>query len=306
MLGRIRPWVIRDVTDPAAAKPQLLVEHAALERVAHELGAGRDPELLHDVGPVRLDRAHREVELTRDLLVRVTEGEQTEDLVLALREGILGRDEPGAERWVDIALPGGHLPDGGDELGVRRLLEDIAAGPCRERLSHVGGVVLHRQDQHLRVGRLLEDRRSGLDSAPGRHDDVHEDHVGLLRAHLEHRRPGVARFADDLEVLLAVQEQLEPGADDGVVVDDHDANQRSGTSTATVVPRCGADSTDRRPPTSAIRSRIPSSPRPPTWSALGSNPRPSSSITTTTASPFLVSTTLTVRAFACLITFVSA
>ena len=61
-----------------------LLEHALIERIAHELGAARKPELLHDVRPMRLGRSHRDVELRGDLLVRVAEGEQAKNLALAI------------------------------------------------------------------------------------------------------------------------------------------------------------------------------------------------------------------------------
>ena len=54
------------------------------EGVAHELGAALQIELLHDVRAVRLRGAHRDVELFRDLLIRVSEREQPQDFVLAL------------------------------------------------------------------------------------------------------------------------------------------------------------------------------------------------------------------------------
>ena len=89
-----------------AARRLLLLQHSLVERVANELGAAREPELLHDVRAVRLGRSHRDVELRRDLLVRVPEREQTQDLALpvgqrilvgaALRLG-LGKDETRAD-----------------------------------------------------------------------------------------------------------------------------------------------------------------------------------------------------------------
>ena len=60
------------------------LEQALRERVADELGAARQPELLHDVRAVRLGGAHRDVELLGDLLVRVPEREQAQDLALAV------------------------------------------------------------------------------------------------------------------------------------------------------------------------------------------------------------------------------
>src|SRR5581483_12208738 len=64
------------------------LERAGSERVANELGAAREAKLLHDPSAVRLGRAHRDEEKLRDLLVRVAEREQVEDLVLAFRERI--------------------------------------------------------------------------------------------------------------------------------------------------------------------------------------------------------------------------
>src|SRR5205085_10419004 len=60
-----------------------VLEQPLAERVANELGAGRETKLLHDVRTVRLRRAHRDVERLRDLLVRMPEGEESQHLTLA-------------------------------------------------------------------------------------------------------------------------------------------------------------------------------------------------------------------------------
>lgn len=44
----------------------------------HKLGAGREPEPLHDAVAIRLDSADRDEELLRDLLIRMTERQQAE------------------------------------------------------------------------------------------------------------------------------------------------------------------------------------------------------------------------------------
>lgn len=59
-------------------------EQPALERVPHELRARVQPQLLLDVGAVGLNRSHRQVELTRDLGVRVPQGDQAQNVDLAL------------------------------------------------------------------------------------------------------------------------------------------------------------------------------------------------------------------------------
>jgi hypothetical protein len=61
-----------------------------LERVAHELGAAGEPDLLLDVRAMRLDRADRQVQLAADLRVRVAQRDELEDLELALGE-VIGR-----------------------------------------------------------------------------------------------------------------------------------------------------------------------------------------------------------------------
>jgi nucleotide-binding universal stress UspA family protein len=54
----------------------LLVEQIVRNRIADELGAGRESQLLHDVCPVGLRRANGDVEQLGDLLVRVPERKQ--------------------------------------------------------------------------------------------------------------------------------------------------------------------------------------------------------------------------------------
>ena len=53
-----------------------VLEQALVDRVANEFGPGGQAQLLHDVRPVRLGGAHRDVEHLRDLLVRVAESEE--------------------------------------------------------------------------------------------------------------------------------------------------------------------------------------------------------------------------------------
>ena len=65
---------------------ELDVDQPALDRVADELGAGGHRQLLLDVRAVGLDGAHAQIELLGDLVVGVAEGDQAEDLQLALGE----------------------------------------------------------------------------------------------------------------------------------------------------------------------------------------------------------------------------
>ena len=136
--------------------------------------------------------------------------------------------------------------------------------------------------------------RRRVEPAPPGHDDVEQDDVRLVQPRLADRLLGVARLVLDGDVLLGLEQQTQPRADERVVVDDQDADHVSGTSATKVVPAPGRDSIASRPPSSADALPHPEQPdaavaarRP------GSNPTPSSSTTTDTASSLRVRTTLT-------------
>src|SRR4051812_42055364 len=244
----------------------------------------------------------------------MAEREQAQDLALAVGQRIrlgrgllrrLGGDEPGAERRMDVAAAARHLADRRDDLLVRGLLEDVAARAGPERLADVAGIVLHRQDEHLRVGRLLLELREYVDTALAGHHHVEEDHVGLQRAGPEDGVLRVPSLPHHLDVVLVLEQEPQPGPDDRVVVHDDDGDQ-SGTSTASVVPPPGLDSRASFPSWSATRSRMPTRPRPPERVSSTSNPLPSSSITSEAVPLRRMRRTLTFVAPACFTTFVSA
>ena len=56
----------------------------------------------------------------------------------------------------------------------------------------------------------MEDERRAFDPARAGHDDVHHDHVGLLRAHFEDRVAHAARLRNDLDVVLRLQHGRRP------------------------------------------------------------------------------------------------
>ena len=148
------------------------------------------------------------------------------------------------ELRVHVAAAAGDLADRGDDLGVGRLLEHVAARADGERLADVARVVLHREHEHLDALVLVQQRRHDVEAAPVGHRHVHQHQVGIDRARLEDRLARGAGLADDLDVLLALEQQPQPGADDRVVVDDQHANAHaSGTSTFSVVPAFLRDST---------------------------------------------------------------
>ena len=278
--------------DGAGASRQLL-EQALVDRVAHELGAGRQPELLHDVRPVRLGRAHRDVEHLRDLLVRVAEREQPQHLALALRERVgllarlrlgLGRDQPRAERR-DGRSGRRPRPPAPRRRPRRRPPPSgrSRSRPRRTPRARSAGRPASRA-QHLRLRRLLEHERHALDPALAGHDDVHQDDVGLLRARLEDGRRGrrrprrrprcrprrrAARCRPERTTAWSstIRTRIVVIRSRGHL--DHDRRAR--------LPR--VDSTASLPPSSPTRSLIPTRPSPSPRRRPAPKPRPSSSIT---------------------------
>ena len=185
-----------------------------------------------------------------------------------------------------VAAAAGDVADRGDDVGVDGLLEDVAGGAGVERLADVARVVLHREDQHLRLGRVVQHVRDRLDARLPGHDDVHQDHVGLRRARLEDGVPRVAGLADDLDV------RPRPRAPCAGRCGRRRGRRRSGRGSARSSQRTIAGAPRRRsscrrpgwtrssacrPAARAARpSRAGRDPRAP---ASGAKPRPSSSIT---------------------------
>lgn len=176
----------------------------------------------------------------------MTEGQQPDDFVFTLRERVvvcprplfgLSGHQARPERRMHVPLPVRHLTYCRHDLGVGGLLEDVAARTCPKGLPDVGSVVLHRENEHVRARRLLEQVGDDLDPASARHDQVEEHDVGLVGPRFEDRAACVRGLRDHLHVLLGLEQQPEARPDDGVVVDDEDAcAQRIGTSTDSVVP----------------------------------------------------------------------
>ena len=265
ILGSVSNGVIRNASRPVlvvrvpdgererAGCLRLVVEHAVDERVAHELGAGLEAELLHDVRPVRLGGAHRDEQHLRDLLIRVAEREQAQHLALPVGERVarsppgrvdLRLREPGAERRMHVAPTRSDLAHRLHDLGVGRLLQHVAARAGGERLANVRRIVLHREHQHASLG-CIDHLGAGFETRAPRHDDVEEHDIGLLEARCEDTAVAVARLPDHLDVVLAVEQEPQACSDDCVIVDDEDADRHGSATVPLSTARSGAAGTSR-------------------------------------------------------------
>src|SRR5438105_14573829 len=66
-----------------------LMKPVLQDGISHNSDAGIDAELLHRISFVSLDRLNRQIHALCDLFVAVTEGDKTQDLGLAIGEGVL-------------------------------------------------------------------------------------------------------------------------------------------------------------------------------------------------------------------------
>src|SRR5690606_9252059 len=86
----------------------------------------------------------------------------------------------------------------------------------------------HRgESYHLDVRVQPADLPGGLNPAHHRHQQVHHDDVRLELAGQRDGLAPVLGLADDLEVVLEAEGQLQAPAHDGVVIDEQDTDHRS-------------------------------------------------------------------------------
>ena len=220
-------------------------EQPAIERPAHEVGSGIEPQLRHRVRAVRLHGSHAQVHELRDLCVRVTEREQAHDLTLAIRERIRRRrgrclDHRRTERRVQVPLAALDGLDRGDELVLRRVLDEIALRSRGERALHAIGLVVHAQDQHATATSLGLERGDEVDTVRVRQSEVEHDDVGALHLDEFDGIPGGAGLARHGDARRILEDASKSGSDDRVVVDEE---HRGGWNSIDHVPSLpnGAD-----------------------------------------------------------------
>ena len=112
-----------------------------------------------------------------------------------------------------------------DELGIRGLLEHVAEGARLECLAGERGVVLHREHHD---GGLLHELGDRGQAGRARHVEVEHEHVGAVGRDHALRRVDLAGLGDHREAILGLEQQLEPGAYDRMVVREYEADRLHG------------------------------------------------------------------------------
>ena len=144
-----------------------------------------------------------------------------------------------------LAAPGARSHPAGDDAGDGRVEVDLAAMRGPDRRGQVVRLGILEQEaaragldrgrdalllDEARDGDDLDGRVAGLELGRGGdpvetgHDEVHDDDVGEQRRRRLERRDAVGGLADDLEVIVQVEEVAHAAADHGMVVDDQDTD----------------------------------------------------------------------------------
>ncbi len=113
--------------------------------------------------------------------------------------------------------------------GVRQfvggdVLEQVADGAGFESPLHEIVFFEAGKGDHLYVGMTLADGADGGGAVDVRHDQVHEDHVGLNAFAFDDGLVAVAGFTDKFQVIIGEQEGGEAAAYHGMVIHQHHAN----------------------------------------------------------------------------------
>ena len=214
---------------PPARFSSLRLDQAAADRIADQLDTVAHPELSHRIAAVILDRLLGEMKDLGDLARRMGLGDELDDFLLARREVLVGLVAAPLQDVLDQGLLGGrgeerlaalHRTDCLHQIGVGLRLQHVAGGAGPQRLEEVALVVVHGQDQDGDLGRLALDLTRCLQPGQLRHPHVEDREVGALADRCVAGLRSVRRFADHLDVGLALEQQPQTGADDPVIVGD--------------------------------------------------------------------------------------
>ncbi len=134
----------------------------------------------------------------------------------------LARREARAQRRLQVGVAGGGAANRLHQLGIGRLLEHVTTYSRLQRAAGEGELVLHRQHDHLGLGRGGADVGHGVEAGAPRHVEIEDQHGRLVPARVADRHLGVAGLGNHLEIGLGVKQQPQGVADHGVIVGEDD------------------------------------------------------------------------------------
>src|SRR5512135_2613782 len=223
-----------------------LLYQAVFEAVMGELGVVLEFHLLQQPGAIHAHGLDTQIEFLSDLGQGLAGGNHHQRLVLAIGETLVrralvvvgdGNGELLGHCGTDVLLAGRDLTDGLHEEVRRHLLGQITGGTGLQCAYRVVLFRVHGEDEHRQPRKLLLDQLEGIDAVAVRHRNIHQHHVPGTVAHHLHHLDTVGCLTGYHQVVGIGQDQLQPLAHDGVVVDDKNADRCGhGTTLAVGAP----------------------------------------------------------------------
>ena len=183
---------------------------------------------------MRADGGKGDSNLFRNLLVKVSLGEQVQNFRLAGRQS--GGLAPGAGRPLkrlhdlagDVAVDRRpalmHVADRGQQIIRLRLLEQITRGARRQRVKDMLGLVIHRQHHDLCAGQQRLEPAHTLHAVQPRQVDVHQHHLGIDFRNLPQRILRRRMLAQAAKSRSAINQPDQISAHALIIFDDGNGN----------------------------------------------------------------------------------
>ncbi|MCB0073531.1 MAG: hypothetical protein KDE20_18810, partial [Caldilineaceae bacterium] len=107
---------------------------------------------------------------------------------------------------------------GDDDHAARYRAQAAALRAAADCVEELFVLVAHRENDHNGLRHFVFDLPRGFHPVTAGHADVHEDEVGAQLARFDHDFQPIGRFADDLEIWLAVEDADHPLTEETVIV----------------------------------------------------------------------------------------
>ncbi len=211
-----------------------VVDHTRGDRIARETGGLVNMKFVHQVLPVLFHRLDADPQISGDLLVGKTLGDELEHLDLATRklhsgsravsDRRLGTDLPhavGNRRTEKFASSNHLLNRVQDEVGGR-ILQQVGVEIPEHRLVDEAVISKGAQKHDTHAGSGLADLAGRFQAVHPRHADIHQHHIGPLGNGHFHGLPAIVRLAHHMDRVLRIEHVSQGLADEGVVIHDAD------------------------------------------------------------------------------------
>ena len=195
---------------------------------------------------MRLHRGFRDVHLARDHLVRLALDGQLQGLGLALGQAVqaLGRSGSGRRFAAglgqrmrrQVGAAGQHQPQRGHHHRVGRGLRDEAAGASVDDLADQCWVFLAGEHDDHRILQLLAQQPQHLQPAEAGQVEVQQHDVEVLAGGQRKRLVGVRRLGKHDRVGQVAEQQLDPGPEQFVIVNQQDVQNAPASSLGRYCP----------------------------------------------------------------------